>query len=58
MECADHDVIRSQLIARNQMDWIMRGYAAFAIVATAILYLASIGPAFTEAELAMATVFP
>jgi hypothetical protein len=36
----------------------MLGYAAFAIVAIAMLYLASIGPGLTEAELAMATVFP
>ena len=58
MEIADHNAVRSQLIARNHMDWIMRGYAASAIVATAMLYLASIGPGLTEAELAMATVFP
>jgi hypothetical protein len=58
MEIADHNAIRSQLIARHHIGLIMLGYAAFAIVAIAMLYLASIGPGITEAELAMATVFP
>jgi hypothetical protein len=58
METADHNAIRSELIALNHTGLIMRGYAAFAIVAIAMLYLASIGPGLTEAELAMATVFP
>jgi len=58
MEIADHNAIRSQLIARNHIGLIMLGYAAFAVIAIAMLYLASIGPGITEAELAMATVFP
>ena len=58
MEIADHNAIQSQSIARNHIGLIMLGYAAFAIVAIAMLYLTSIGPGLTEAELAMATVFP
>jgi hypothetical protein len=36
----------------------MLGYVAIAIVAIAVLYIASTGPGVTEAELAIATVFP
>jgi hypothetical protein len=37
---------------------ILLGYLAIAIVAIAVLYIASSGPGFTEAELAIATVLP
>jgi hypothetical protein len=34
------------------------GYAALATIVIAALYFASIGPGLTEAELAIAAVFP
>ena len=58
MEITHQNAIRSQLIARNHIGLIMLAYAAFAIVAIAALYFASIGPGLSEAELAMAAVFP
>jgi len=58
MEIADHTAIRSRLAVRNFDGLIMLGYVAFAIVAIAVLYIASNGPGVTEAELAIATVLP
>jgi hypothetical protein len=56
MEIANHTAIRSHLAAGNSL--IILGYVTFAIVAIAALYFASSGPGLTEAELAIATVFP
>ncbi len=53
---ANHTAIRSHLAARNYDGLIV--LVAFATVAIAALYLASGGPGLTEAEMAMATVFP
>jgi hypothetical protein len=58
MDMTNHTVARSYLAAQNYNSLIILGYAAFAIVAIAALYFASIGPGHTEAELAMAVVFP
>ena len=58
MEITDHTAIRSRLAVRNSDALIMLGYVAFAVVAIALLYLACSGPGVTEAELAVATVFP
>ena len=58
MEITDHTALRSRLAVRNYDNLIMLGYVAFAIVAIAVLYLASGGPGVTEAELAIASVFP
>jgi hypothetical protein len=58
MKIADHTAIRSYLAVRNYDGLIMVGYLAFAIVAIAVLYVASSGPGVTEAELAVATVLP
>jgi hypothetical protein len=58
MEIAGHSSVRSPLAVRNYDGLIKFGYVAFAIVAIALLYFASAGPGFSEAELAMATVFP
>jgi hypothetical protein len=46
------------LAVRNYDGLIMLGYVAIAIVAIAVLYIASSGPGFTEAELAVATALP
>ena len=56
MEFSHHPVIRLHLA--NYNSFIILGYAALAIAAIAALYFASIGPGFTEAELAIATVLP
>ena len=56
MEITDHTAIRSHLAVRNCDGLIMLGYVAFAIIAVAVLYIASGGPGVTEAELAFATV--
>ena len=58
MKIADHTVIQSYLAVRNSDRLITLGYVAFAFVAIAVLYFASSGPGVTEAELAVATVFP
>ena len=58
MEITDHTTIRSPLAARNYGGLITLGYVAIAIVAIAVLYIASTGPGVTEAELAIATVLP
>ena len=59
MEITNHTAARSYLAAQNYNNSLtILGYAAFAIVAIAALYFASIGPGHTEAELAMAAVFP
>jgi hypothetical protein len=58
MKIADHTVIQSYLAVRNSDRLITLGYVAFAFVAIAVLYFASSGPGVTEAELAIATVFP
>jgi hypothetical protein len=58
MEITDHTAIRSHLAVRNHDGLIMLGYVVFAIVAIALLYLASGGPGVTETELAIATVLP
>jgi hypothetical protein len=56
MEFSHHPVIRLHLA--NYNSFIILGYAALAIAAIAALYFASIGPGFTEAELAISTVLP
>ena len=56
MKISNHTAIRSHLAARNYDGLIV--LVAFATVAIAALYLASGGPGLTEAEVAMATVFP
>ena len=58
MEITDHTAIRSHLAVRNYDGLSMLGYVAIAMVAIAVLYIASTGPGVTEAELAIATVFP
>jgi hypothetical protein len=58
MELTDHTAIRSRLAVRNYDGLIMLGYVAFAIVAIAVLYLASSGTGVAEAELAIAAVLP
>jgi hypothetical protein len=58
MEITDHTAIRSRLAVRNYDGLSMLGYVAIAMVAIAVLYIASTGPGVTEAELAIATVFP
>jgi hypothetical protein len=58
MEITDHTTIHSHLAVRNYDGLIMLGYVAIAIVAIAVLYIAYTGPGVTEAELAIATVFP
>jgi len=58
MEITDHNAIRSRLAVRNYDGLIVLGYVAIAIVAIAVLYIASTGPGVTEAELAIATVLP
>ena len=58
MEITDHTAIRSHLAVRSYDGLIMLGYVAIAIVAIAVLYIASSGPGFAEAELAIATVLP
>ena len=58
MEITDHTAIRSHLAVRKYDGLVMFGYVVFAIVAIAVLYFASGGPGVTEAELAIATVFP
>ena len=58
MEITNHTATRSYFAAHNYNSLAILGYAAFAIVAIAALYFASIGPGHTEAELAMAAVFP
>ena len=58
MEIANHTAARSYLAAQNYNSLTIVGYAALAIIVIAALYFASIGPGLTEAELAMAAVFP
>ena len=58
MEITEHTAIRSPLAVRNYHGLIMLGYVAIAIVAIAVLYIASSGPGVTEAELAIATALP
>jgi len=58
MEIADQTAVRSHSTVRDHDGPIMLGYVAFAIVAIALLYLASSGPEVSEAELAIATVMP
>ena len=58
MGLTDHSAIRSHLAVRNYDGLIMLGYVAFAIVAIAVLYLASSGTGVAEAEFAIATVLP
>jgi hypothetical protein len=48
MNITEHAIIRSQLA----------GYVAFALVALATLYFASLGPGVPQAELAIATALP
>jgi len=58
MEITDQTAFRSHLSVRNHDGLIMLGYVAFAIIAVAVLYIASGGPGVIEAELAYATVLP
>jgi hypothetical protein len=58
MEITDHTAIRLHSAVRNYDGLIMLGYVAFAIVAIAVVYIASSGPGVTEAELAITTVLP
>ena len=58
MKIADHTVSPSYLAVSNSNRLITLGYITFAIVAVAVLYFASSGPGVTEAEFAIATVFP
>jgi len=58
MEITDHTAFRLHSAVRNYDGLIMLGSIAFAIVAIAVLYIASSGPGVTEAELAIATVLP
>jgi hypothetical protein len=58
MTIVNHAAIQSHLAARNYDSVLRYVVLAFAIVAIAVLYLASSGPGLTEAELAMASVFP
>ena len=58
MEITDHTAIRSHLAVRKYDGLVMFGYVVFAIVAIAVLYIASSGPGVTETELAIATVLP
>jgi hypothetical protein len=58
MEITDPTAVRSHLAVRNYDRLIVLGYVAIAIVAIAVLYIASSGPGITEAELAVATVSP
>jgi hypothetical protein len=58
MEITEHTAIRSSLAVRHYDGLIMLGYVAIAIVAIAVLYIASSGPGVTEAELAIATILP
>lgn len=58
MEITEHTAIRSPLAVRHYDGLIMLGYVVIAIVAIAALYIASSGPGFTAAELAIATALP
>jgi hypothetical protein len=58
MEIVDHSSVRSHLAVRNYDSLIKFGYVAFAIFAIALFYFASGGPGVSEAELAIAAVFP
>jgi hypothetical protein len=58
MEITDPTAVRSHLAVRNYDRLIVLGYVAIAIVAIAVLYIASSGPGITEVELAVATVSP
>ena len=49
MEITDQTAFRSHLSVRNHDGLIMLGYVAFAIIAVAVLYIASGGPGVTEA---------
>ena len=58
MKITDYTAIQSYLVIRNYDRLIALGYVAFAIVAVAVLCIASSGPGVTEAEFAIATVLP
>ena len=58
MEITDRTAIRSHLAVRNYDGLVMLRYVAITIVVIGLLYIASSGPGFTEAELAVATVLP
>jgi len=58
MEIAGHSSVPSNLTARNYDGLIKLAYVVFAIIAIAVLYLASGGPGVSGAELAMAAVLP
>ena len=58
MEITDHTAIRSHLAVRNYDGLIMLAYVGLAIVAIAVVYMASSGPGVIEAELAIASVLP
>ena len=58
MAIAGHNSVPSHLAARNYDGLIKLAYVVFAIIAIAVLYVASGGPGVSGAELAMATVLP
>ncbi|MGY3341430.1 hypothetical protein ACVWZ4_007391 [Bradyrhizobium sp. USDA 4472] len=56
MNIAERAVIRPHLTIQSH--WITYSYVAFTLVALAVIYLASAGPGFTEAELARTIAWP
>ena len=58
MNIAEHPVIRLHFAGLTHNHWIRVGYIAFALIAVATIYFASTGSGLTEAELAMAAVWP
>ena len=58
MAIAEHTASRSHLAVRSYDHWILLGYVAFAILAIAAIYFASVQPGFTEADLVSAIALP
>ncbi|MBV8675063.1 MAG: hypothetical protein JOZ33_16670 [Acidobacteriaceae bacterium] len=58
MAIAEHTASRSHLASHSYERWIFWGYLAFAILAIAAIYFASIQPGFTEADLLGAIALP
>ena len=55
---ASTSTFQSPAVSRSYDGWIILGYAAFAVVASAAMYLASGGPGLSDADFAIAMAMP
>jgi hypothetical protein len=57
MTIAEQATTQAHLVSRSHR-WTACSYTVFALVALTAIYLASVGPGYTEAELAKAITWP